>query len=136
MSNIIQFVNGEKNLTMLKKTVNASGLNEILSGSGPFTLFAPSDHAFEKLDETVLENLLEPENKAPLSDVLNSHIIAGKINFTDLKDGQKLETVNGKELLVQVKNGKFSIEGAAIQHGNVKASNGFIHSLDMVIMKN
>src|SRR4030095_16250481 len=103
----------------LKKGVNASGLNQILSSTGPFTLFAPSDLAFEKMDKTVLENLLKPENKTNLIDVLNYHVVSGKINYKDLKDGEKLKTVNGKELLVHVQDGKVTIEGATIQNSDV-----------------
>lgn len=136
MSNITQFVNDEKNLTTLKKSIYTSGLNQILSSIGSFTLFAPSDLAFEKLDDTVFMNLQKPGNRILFADLLRCHIVAGKINFTDLKDGEKLETINGRQLAVQVKNGKVSIEGAAIKNGNVQASNGIIHFLDAVIMKN
>src|SRR4030095_11604042 len=136
MSNITQVVNAEKNMTTLKKGVNASGLDQILSSTGPFTLFAPSDLAFEKMDKTVLENLLKPENKTKLTDLLNYHVVSGKINYKDLKDGEKLRTVNGKELLVHVKDGKVSLEGAVIQNRDMQTSNGVIHSLDTVMMKN
>ena len=136
MSNITQVVNAEKNMTTLKKGVNASGLSQILSSKGPYTLFAPSDLAFEKMDKAILENLLNPENKTQLTDVLNYHIVSGKINYKDLKDGEKLKTVNGKELLVHVKDGKASIEGANIQNRDVQTSNGVIHCLDTVMMKN
>ncbi len=98
MSNITKVVNVGKNMTTLKKGVNASGLDQILSSTGPFTLFAPSDLAFEKMDKTVLENLLKPENKTKLTDLLNYHLVSGKINYKDLKDGEKLKTVNGKGL--------------------------------------
>jgi uncharacterized surface protein with fasciclin (FAS1) repeats len=83
-----------------------------------------------------LDNLLKPENKAKLTDVLNYHVVSGKINFKDLKDGERLKTVNGKELHVHVKDGSVSIEGAKIQGHDVTASNGVIHSLDSVMMKN
>ena len=136
MSNITQVVNAEKNMTTLRKGVKASGLNEILSSTGPFTLFAPSDLAFEKMDKTVLENLLKPENKTKLTDLLNYHVVPGKISYKDLKDGERLKTVNGEELLVHVKDGAVSIEGAVIQNRDVKTSNGVIHSLDTVMMKN
>ena len=136
MSNITQVVNSEKNMTTLKKGVHASGLDQILSSTGPFTLFAPSDLAFEKIDKTVLENLLKPENKTKLTDLLNYHVIPGKISYKDLKDGEKLKTVNGKELLVHVKDGNVSIEGCVIRNRDVKTSNGVIHSLDTVMMKN
>ena len=136
MSNIAQLVNVEKNMTTLKKTVLASGFDQVLSGKGPFTVFAPTDSAFSKLDKTVIENLLKPENKTKLTDLLNHHVVAGKINFKDLKDGEKLKTVNGKELVVHVKDGHASIEGAKIQSHDVEASNGVIHSLDTVMVKN
>jgi uncharacterized surface protein with fasciclin (FAS1) repeats len=136
MSNITQVVNVGKSMTTLKKGVHASGLDQILSSTGPFTLFAPTDLAFEKMDKTVLENLLKPENKTKLTDLLNYHLVSGKINYKYLKDGEKLKTVNGKELLVHVKDGKVSVEGSAIQNRDVQTSNGIIHSLDAVMMKN
>ncbi len=136
MENITQVVNNNKNMTTLKRGVTASGLDKILSGTGPFTVFAPSDLAFEKLDKEVLDNLLKPENKTKLTDVLNYHVVSGKIFFKDLKDGEKLKTVNGKELRVQVKDGDVSVEGAKIQSRDVQTSNGVIHSLDTVMMKN
>jgi uncharacterized surface protein with fasciclin (FAS1) repeats len=136
MSNITQVVNADKNMTTLKKIVTASGLDKFLSGTGPFTVFAPTDVAFEKLDKKVVDNLLKPENKTKLADVLNYHVVSGKISFKDLKDGEKLKTVNGKELQVHVKDGHVSVEGAKIQNHDVQTSNGVIHSLDTVMMKN
>jgi uncharacterized surface protein with fasciclin (FAS1) repeats len=136
MENITQVVNNDKNMTTLKRGVTASGLDKILSGTGPFTVFAPSDLAFGKVDKEVLDNLLKPENKTKLADVLNFHVVSGKIFFKDLKDGEKLKTVNGKELRVQVKDGNVSVEGAKIQSRDVQTSNGVIHSLDTVMMKN
>jgi uncharacterized surface protein with fasciclin (FAS1) repeats len=136
MSNITQVVNTEKTMTILKKGVIASGLDNVLSGTGPYTVFAPSDLAFEKLEKGVLDNLLKPENKAKLTDVLNYHIVSGKVHFKDLKDGEKLKTLNGKELHVHVKDGHVRIEGAEIQGHDLASSNGVIHSLDTVMMKN
>jgi uncharacterized surface protein with fasciclin (FAS1) repeats len=136
MSNITQVVNAEKDMTILKKSVAASGLNEVLSGTGPYTVFAPSDLAFEKLEKGVLDNLLKPENKAKLADLLNYHIVSGKVDFKDLKDGERLKTLNGKELHVHVKDGHVKIEGARVQSHDLSSSNGVIHSLDMVMIKN
>ena len=136
MSNIAQLVNVEKNMTTLKKGVHASGLDQVLSGNGPFTVFAPTDLAFEKMDKGVMENLLKPENKTKLADLLNRHVVAGKINFKDLKDGEKLKTVNGKELLVHVKDGNTTVDGAKILSHDVKATNDIIHSVESVIFKN
>jgi uncharacterized surface protein with fasciclin (FAS1) repeats len=136
MSNITQVVNAEKNMTILKKSVSASGLDNVLSGAGPFTVFAPNDLAFEKLEKGVLDNLLKPENKAKLADVLNYHVVSGKVHFKDLKDGERLKTLNGKELHVHVKDGHVKIEGAVILSHDLSSSNGVIHSLDTVMIKN
>ena len=136
MSNITQVVNAEKNMTILKKSVSASGLDKVLSGAGPFTVFAPNDLAFEKLEKGVLDNLLKPENKTKLTDVLNYHVVSGKVNFKDLKDGERLKTLNGKELHVHVKDGHVRIEGAEILSHDLSSSNGVIHSLDTVMMRN
>lgn len=136
MSNITQLVNEEKNMTTLKKSVHASGLDQVLSGKGPYTVFAPTDIAFAKLDKGILENLLKPENKTKLTDLLNHHVVEGKINFRDLKDGEKLKTVDGKHLVVHVKNGHTTVDGAIIQSHDVQATNGIIHSLETVLFKN
>jgi uncharacterized surface protein with fasciclin (FAS1) repeats len=135
MSNISQLVNVEKNMTTLKKSVHASGLDQVLSGKGPFTVFAPTDLAFSRLDSGVLDNLLKPENKTKLTDLLNYHVVDGKINFKDLKDGEKLKTVSGKELSIQVKDGHATVNGAKIQAHDVQATNGVIHSLETVLIK-
>jgi uncharacterized surface protein with fasciclin (FAS1) repeats len=136
MSNITQLVNVEKNMTTLKKSVHASGLDQVLSGKGPYTVFAPTDIAFAKLDKGILDNLLKPENKTKLTDLLNHHVVEGKINFKDLKDGEKLKTVNGKQLVVHVKDGHTTVDGAVIQGHDVQATNGIIHSLETVMFKN
>ena len=133
MTNITQIIKNEKNLTTWNRGVMASGLDQILSGVGPFTVFAPSDLAFGKLESGLVENLLQPENKTKLADLLNYHVIAGKIDFKDLKDGETLKSLNGKELSVQVKGGKVSVNDATIQNRDVQTSNGVIHSLDTVL---
>jgi uncharacterized surface protein with fasciclin (FAS1) repeats len=136
MSNITQVVNVDKNLTTLKKGVIATGLNKMLSETGPFTVFAPSDKAFNKLDKTVLEDLLKPENNTKLVDLLNHHVVAGKVAFKDLKDGEKLKSLNGKELHVHVKEGAITVDGAKIDGQDVQTSNGVIYSLETVMTKN
>ena len=133
MSNITQVVKNEKNMTTLNRGVMASGLDQILSGTGPFTVFAPSDLAFGKLETGKVEDLLKPENKLKLTDLLNHHVVSGKVNFKDLKDGEKLKALNGKELSVKIIDGKVSVDGAIIQNRDVETSNGVIHSLDTVL---
>jgi uncharacterized surface protein with fasciclin (FAS1) repeats len=133
MSNLTQIVNADKNLKILKKGVHASDLDQLLSSSGPYTFFAPSDLAFEKLEKGMIDKLLEPQNRAQLADLLNNHIVSGKIVYNDLKDGNKLTTVNGKELLIQEKNGAVSIGDIAILPREARISNGVMHLMDTVI---
>lgn len=135
MSNITQVVNTDKNLKTLKQSVHSSDLDQLLSSSGPFTFFAPSDLAFEKLEKGFLENLLEPANKLKLTDLLNNHIVKGKVHFKDLKDGDTLETINGNQLVVEVKNGKVNIRDANVSGRDAKVTNGVIHSTDTVFTK-
>jgi uncharacterized surface protein with fasciclin (FAS1) repeats len=135
MSNITQVVNTDKNLKTLKQSIHSSDLDQLLSSTGPFTFFAPSDLAFEKLDKGFMENLLEPQNKLRLTDLMNNHIVKGKIHFKDLKDGDKLEAINGNQLLVAVKNGSVSIGDAVILGREAKITNGVMHSTDIVFTK-
>jgi uncharacterized surface protein with fasciclin (FAS1) repeats len=134
MSNITQVINTDKNLKTLKKGVHTSDLDQLLSSSGPFTLFAPSDLAFDKLEKGFMEDILESKNRAKLVDLLNNHIVNGKILFKELADGDKLKTISGKELVVNVKNGAVEIDGAVILAREIKISNGVMHSTDTVIM--
>ena len=134
MSNITQVVNTDKNLKTLKRGVHASDLDQLLSSAGPFTFFAPSDLAFEKLQTGMLENLLEPQNRVKLAELMNNHIVAGKIFFNDLKDGDNLTTVNGKNLSIKVIDGKVSIGDTAILANPTKISNGVVHSADTVMV--
>ncbi|HET9432673.1 MAG TPA: fasciclin domain-containing protein, partial [Chitinophagaceae bacterium] len=98
MKNILDVVVADKNLATMLKSVKAAGLETELGKTGPFTIFAPTDLAFGKLATEKMTELLKPENKVKLADLLNYHIVRGKTNFKDLKDGQKLKTINGKEL--------------------------------------
>jgi len=133
MSNITQVVNTEKNMTTFKRGVLASGLDQILSSTGPYTVFAPSDLAFGKLEAGTIENLLKPESKVKLTEIMNHHVVSGKISFKDLKDGDKLKSLDGKELSVKVSNSIVTVNGATIQNRDVQTSNGVIHSLDTVL---
>ena len=133
MSNLTQVVNVDKNMKTLKKGVHASDIDQLLSSTGPFTFFAPSDLAFEKLEKGKMEKLLEPQNRAQLADLLNNHIVAGKVSFKELKDGDKLTTVNGKQLVVKEKDGVVQIGEGSVMARELKISNGVMHLVDTVI---
>ena len=134
MSNLTQVVNVDKNLKTLKKSVHASDLDQLLSSCGPFTFFAPSDIAFQKLEKGLIDKLLEPQNRSQLADLLSNHIVNGKIIFKDLRDGDKLTAVNGRELKVQVNNGAVSISDIPILPRDSKIMNGVMHMMDSLII--
>ncbi|MET0637381.1 MAG: fasciclin domain-containing protein [Chitinophagaceae bacterium] len=132
MSNLTQVVNTDKYLKTLKKGIHASDFDQLLSSTGPYTFFAPSDSAFEKLDAGMMDNLLTVEKKPELSGLINNHIVAGKFLFKDLKDGDKLTTLSGSVLKVSVDNGNVTVNGAGVHQRDAKISNGVMHSIDTV----
>ena len=134
MSNIVEVVASEKQLTTMSKSFKTAGLESALNKTGPFTVFAPTEIAFGKLHEGELTGWLKPENKIDLANILSFHVVEGKTNFKDFRDGQKLRTLNGKELSVKVNGGDVTVNGANIQGRDGEASNGVVHSLDAVMM--
>ena len=132
--NIVQNAAASADHTTLVAAVTAAGLGETLSGAGPFTVFAPTNEAFAKLPAGAVDNLLKPEMKADLTSVLTYHVVPGAVKAADLKDGQKLKTVQGKELTVSIKDGKVMINGANVTIADVVNSNGVTHVIDAVLM--
>ena len=132
--NIVENAAGSSDHTTLVAAVKAAGLVETLSGTGPFTVFAPTNEAFDKLPKGTVENLLKPEMKADLAAVLTFHVVSGALKAADLKDGQKLKTVQGQELTVSVKEGKVMIDGANVTIADAVSSNGVTHVIDAVLL--
>lgn len=131
---VVDIAVGSPDHSTLVAAVTAAGLGETLSGAGPFTVFAPTNAAFSALPAGTVDNLLKPENKATLTGVLTYHVVAGALKAADLKDGQKLKTVNGAELTVSIKDGKVMIDGANVTAADLTAGNGVVHVLDAVVM--
>lgn len=134
MSNIVEVAVGNENFTTLVAAVVAASLAETLSGTGPFTVFAPVNTAFAKLPAGTVETLVKPESKAALTGILTFHVVSGKVHAKDLHDGQKVKTVNGQELTVSIKDGEVKINGAKVVIADVEASNGVIHAIDTVLI--
>lgn len=133
MSNITQIINTDKNLKILKKGVHGSDMDQLLSSTGPFTLFAPSDMAFDKLEKGLMEEMLEPNNRLKLAELIKNHVVNGKILFNELKEGDKLTTISGREMQVKVNEGQVSIDDIMVHEKLGKISNGVIHLLDTVL---
>lgn len=121
-------------MTTLSRGILASGISDFLNSGGLYTFFAPSDMAFGKLPADTIKDLLKPESKNRLVQLLRNHIVAGKLNLKDLQHGDKLETVDGNELLITENWGKTSVNSSIIQMSDIETSNGTIHSLDKVLM--
>jgi len=120
--------------TTLVAAVTAADLVETLQGEGPFTVFAPTDDAFAKLPEGTLEDLLKPENKQMLTDILLYHVVAGKVMASDVVNLTEAMTVFGKNVAVKVDGSKVYINDAEIIITDIEASNGIIHVIDTVIL--
>ncbi len=121
-------------LSTLVAAVKAGGLVETLQSDGPFTVFAPTNEAFEKLPDGVVDMLLKPENKDALVSVLTYHVVAGKVKSTDLSDGMTAKTVEGNEITIDISYGKVSIDNAKVAKADIMASNGVVHVIDTVIL--
>lgn len=134
MKNIEEVVNEDRNLTVLGRAIIAADLKKLLSREGPFTIFGPSNLAFSRLASGAFADLERPGNAVKMEDLLNDYIVVAKIFFKDFKDGQKLKTINGKELNVVVSNDRVKINGAIIQGRDMEGWNGVVHSIDKFII--
>jgi uncharacterized surface protein with fasciclin (FAS1) repeats len=114
--------------------VEKAGLAETLRGPGPFTLFAPTDAAFDKLPAGRLDTLFKPENKAELASILNYHVVNGRKSAGDVGKWDNARTVNGQDAPIRMTDGKWSIDGAHVTAADIGSSNGVIHGIDKVNM--
>src|SRR5690242_2651146 len=121
MSNITETVSKQLNMTTLYSGILGSEISGFLNNGNLYTFFVPSDAAFRKLPDGTINDLLKPENKSRLVQLLRNHIVAGKLNFKDLQNGDKLKTLDGDELLVTENWGKTSINNSVIQDGDIEA---------------
>lgn len=131
---VVDIAIGSPDHTTLVQAVTAAGLVETLKGAGPFTIFAPTNAAFAALPAGTVEGLLKPESKEKLTKILTFHVVAGAVKAADLKDGQKVKTLQGEELLVKIKDGNVMINGANVTAADLTGTNGVVHVIDAVLM--
>jgi len=132
--NIVENAMGSNDHTTLVAAVKAAGLVETLSGTGPFTVFAPTNEAFAKIPKATLDNLMKPEQKAELTKILTYHVVAGSYTSKDLKDGMELTTVQGGKIKLMMKDGAWWVNGAKITIPDVISKNGVTYVIDGVLM--
>jgi uncharacterized surface protein with fasciclin (FAS1) repeats len=133
-NDIVDIASGSADHSTLVAAVSAAGLVETLKGAGPFTVFAPTNAAFNALPAGTVDGLLKPESKDALTKILTYHVVAGSVKAADLQDGQKVTTVQGEELTVSIKDGKVMINGANVTAADLTGSNGVIHVVDAVLL--
>ena len=131
-STVVDVVVNSEDHNTLEAAVIAAELADDLQGEGPFTVFAPTDAAFEALPEGTVASLLE-DPKGMLADILLYHVVGGKAYSSDLSNGQKIATLNGDEIEVKIKDGKAYIDNAMVTVADIKADNGVVHVIDAVI---
>jgi uncharacterized surface protein with fasciclin (FAS1) repeats len=143
---IVDLASGNKSFTTLVAALKAADLVDTLAGEGPFTVFAPTNDAFAKIPKATLAKLLKPENKEQLKKILTYHVVSGAVTAKMLKSGS-VDSVEGSKIAVKVRTKDTVVKGkkvtkisvklnekANVVQANVKASNGYIHAIDTVIM--
>lgn len=143
---IVDVAVGNDNFTTLVAALKAADLVKALQADGPFTVFAPTNDAFAKIDKATLSSLLEPKNQKALANILTYHVVAGKLTAKDVvaalekgKGKVELKTLNGQILTVMQKDGKIWLKDQAGNYSEITAtdvmgSNGVIHVIDSVVM--
>jgi uncharacterized surface protein with fasciclin (FAS1) repeats len=120
--------------TTLAKALQAAGLVDTLKGEGPFTVFAPTDEAFAKLPPGTLDELLKPENKAKLTRILTSHVVAGKVTAAEVMKMKSAKALSGVTLHIKASGKTVMVDNAKVVKTDIMASNGVIHVIDTVIV--
>lgn len=131
--NVVQVAVDSKDHSTLVTAIKAAELVDSLSNPGPFTVFAPTNAAFDKLPAGTVNDLLKPENKAKLQDILEYHVFVGVIQPNMLVDGRDLGEANGDHVTISAKDGKKTVNGATIL-ASVPAANGIVHVIDGVLL--
>jgi uncharacterized surface protein with fasciclin (FAS1) repeats len=132
---VVKVAAGSADHTTLVKAVLAAEYADVLSNAGPFTVFAPTNAAFDKLPAGVLADLLKPENKAKLRDVLEYHVAIGTFRPEMLRDGMTLNMANSADTKITVTDGKITLNGSAHVVATIPASNGIVHVVDAVVLQ-
>ena len=133
---IVTIAASKPEFSTLVTALKAADLVGALSGPGPFTVFAPTNAAFDALPAGTVQTLLKPENKAKLAAILTYHVVSGKVMASTVvtMDGQKVKTVNGQEVSIKVGADGVMVDGAKVTTTDIECSNGVIHIIDTVIL--
>ncbi|MFY0698168.1 MAG: fasciclin domain-containing protein [Balneola sp.] len=133
-TNILELTFETETLSTLATAVEAADLEATLQSEGPYTVFAPTNEAFENLPEGVLNELLKPENKEQLVAVLTYHVIPGEVMSDDVTKTMKAKTIQGSNASIKSNGESVMIENAEVVKADMDASNGVVHVIDEVIL--
>ena len=131
--NIVQTASGSKDHTTLVTAVKAAGLVDVLSNAGPFTVFAPTNAAFDKLPKGTVEGLLEPSKKDDRKNIFEYHTYVGNLKTEYMQDGQEYEQVNGGKIKITKVGDKVLVNGSEIV-ASITTANGMIHVINDVLL--
>jgi uncharacterized surface protein with fasciclin (FAS1) repeats len=131
--NLVDTISNNAEFSTLGKAIIASGLSDIFKGTGPFTVLAPTNEAFNKLPAETMIDLMKPENKEGLANLLKHHVIDGKIMGDDINRLGTVKTLQGQEIRIDNTNG-VKINGVKLKAKNTLATNGVIHVIDAVLL--
>ena len=131
--NIVQTAVGSKDHTTLVAAVKAAGLVDALCNAGPFTVFAPTNAAFDKLPAGTVDGLLKPEKLADLKNILEYHTYVGALKTEYMQDGQEFEMVSGGKIKISKKDGKTFVNGSEVV-ASIPTANGIIHVINDVLL--
>ena len=131
---VVKVAVGSKDHTTLVAALKQAELVTSLSNAGPFTVFAPTNDAFNELPAGTVDGLMKDDKKADLQNVLQYHVTVSALKAENFSDGQSLGMVNGDNVTVSVKDGKVTLNGNAHIIASIPASNGMIHVIDAVLL--
>ncbi len=132
--NIAETVTLSGDFSIFSAAINAANLVDALKAEGPYTIFAPTDEAFESLPMGTLDYLFKPENKVILTCLLGYHVVPGRIKAEEVAGYNEVKTLNGEVLAVASKYGTVQVDCATVTIKNIECSNGVIHAIDLVAM--
>lgn len=131
---VVKVAVGSKDHTTLVTALKQADLVTALSNAGPFTVFAPTNAAFDALPKGTVDDLMKPENKEDLRNILQYHVTLSALKTESFQDGQTLGMVNGDNVVIGVKDGKVTLNNSAHIIASVPASNGIVHIVDGVLL--
>ena len=130
--NIVDAAAANGSFKTFGKALERAGMSDTLRGTGPFTVFAPTDAAFDKMPSGRLETLFQPGHKEELVSLLNYHVLNGRKLVADIGKWASAKTINGKDAVIKMTGDQVSVDGARITSPDIATSNGVIHGIDKV----